>query len=102
MPFTLNFSGKFSTLGDFFSRLERFVSVKGDQVAVSGRLLRVESISLQPGEGGWPGLTAQVGASSYIVPKATDPAVTAAASATTAATSAATTTTTTTTGNDVR
>ena len=51
MPFTFSFTGDFATLGDFFSRLERFVSLKGDKITVSGRLLRVESISLQPGAG---------------------------------------------------
>jgi Tfp pilus assembly protein PilO len=101
MPFSFNFSGEFSTLGEFFSRLERFVTVKGDGVSVSGRLLRVESISLQPGENGWPALTAQVGASSYIVPKATDPAAAAAASGSTS-TSGSTSATTTTTASDVR
>ena len=35
-----SFNGDFATLGDFFSRLERFVSLKGDEIAVSGRLLR--------------------------------------------------------------
>jgi Tfp pilus assembly protein PilO len=100
MPFNFNFSGEFSTLGDFFSRLERFVTVKGDAVSVSGRLLRVESISLQPGEKGWPALTAQVGASSYIVPKTTDPAAATAASASTS--TSGSTTTTTTTASDVR
>ena len=70
MPFSFTFSGDFDTLGNFFSRLERFVTLKGDEIAVSGRLLRVESIALQPGDDGWPALTAQVGASSYIVPEA--------------------------------
>ena len=70
MPFSFSFTGDFSTLGDFFSRLERFVSLKGDQIKVSGRLLRVESINLTPGTDGWPGLNATVGASSYIVPEA--------------------------------
>ena len=70
MPFSFSFSGDFGTLGSFFSRLERFVSLKGDKIVVSGRLMRVESITLTPGEGGWPALTAQVGASSYIVPEA--------------------------------
>jgi Tfp pilus assembly protein PilO len=69
MPFSFSFTGDFSTLGKFFSRLERFVTLKGDEIKVSGRLLRVESISLTPGTGGWPGLNAQVGASSYIVPE---------------------------------
>ena len=101
MPFTFSFSGEFSTLGDFFSRLERFVTVKGDQISVSGRLLRMESISLQPGDKGWPALTAQVGASSYIVPETPDPA--AAETGTAASTKTGTTsTTTTTTASDVR
>jgi Tfp pilus assembly protein PilO len=100
MPFSFNFSGEFSTLGDFFSRLERFVTVKGDAISVSGRLMRVESISLQPGESGWPALTAQVGASSYIVPKPSDPAAAAAASASTSTSTS--TSTTTTTASDTR
>ena len=94
MPFSFSFTGDFSTLGDFFSRLERFVSLKGDQIKVSGRLLRVESINLTPGTDGWPGLTAQVGASSYIVPEAAEP--TAPAQSGAVATTPATTTTTTT------
>jgi hypothetical protein len=69
MPFSFNFSGNFETLGGFFSRLERFVSLKGDTIAVNGRLLRLETISLTPGPTGWPGLNAEVHASSYIVPE---------------------------------
>jgi Tfp pilus assembly protein PilO len=102
MPFTLNFSGDYTTLGDFFSRLERFVTLKGDQVLVSGRLLRIESINLQPSDGGWPGLSAQVAASSYIVPEVTDPAAAGAASTASSTAAAATTTTTTSTATDVR
>jgi Tfp pilus assembly protein PilO len=75
MPFTFSFTGDFGTLGNLFSRLERFVSLKGDTVSVKGRLLRIETISLQPAADGWPGLNAEVHASSYIVPEA-DPAAT--------------------------
>ena len=94
MPFSFSFTGDFDKLGNFFSRLERFVTLKGDSISVGGRLLRVESIALQPGPDGWPGLTAQVGASSYIVPKAAEvpPSTTTAtppATATTAATGTA-------------
>ncbi len=96
MPFSFSFSGDFSTLGDFFARLEQFVSLKGDQIKVSGRLLRVESINLTPGTEGWPGLNATVGASSYIVPE-TPAAIAAAPSA--GSTTAATTTSTTTASN---
>jgi Tfp pilus assembly protein PilO len=69
MPFSFSFTGDFATLGNFFSRLERFVTLKGDEIKVSGRLLRVESIALTPGTDGWPALNAQIGASSYIVPE---------------------------------
>jgi Tfp pilus assembly protein PilO len=96
MPFALSFSGDFDRLGNFFSRLEHFVSLKGDQIEVSGRLLRVESIQLQPGDGGWPALTAAIGASAYLVPTTKalpDPATTAATTTTAAAS---------TTGDDVR
>jgi Tfp pilus assembly protein PilO len=91
MPFSFSFSGDFDTLGNFFSRLERFVSLDGDKIAVSGRLLRVENISVQPSDKGWPSMTALIGASSYMVPAAT-PAATGAAppvATTTAATATA-------------
>jgi Tfp pilus assembly protein PilO len=103
MPFTFNFSGRFSTLGDFLSRLERFVTIKGDQLSVNGRLLRVESIQLQPSDKGWPGLSAQIGASSYIVPETTNPAASAAGSAASSGTiTASTTTSTTNSATDLR
>jgi hypothetical protein len=70
MPFTFAFTGDFTSLGNFFSRLENFVALDGDKIRVNGRLLRIETITLQPANDGWPGLAAQVGASSYIVPQA--------------------------------
>lgn len=93
MPFAFGFTGTFASLGDFFSRLERFVSLKGDSIEVRGRLVRIENLTLAPADDGWPGLAATVGGSAYIVPEtaAVDPA------SGTAATSTATTTTTTTT-----
>ncbi len=96
MPFSLNFSGQFNTLGDFLSRLERFVTVKGEHVSVNGRLLRVESISLKPGDGGWPAMNAQIGASSYIVPETAAVAATGTGNSSVAGTPGSTTTTTTT------
>ena len=69
MPFNFTFTGQFSTLSNFLSRLERFVAVQGDQISVNGRLLRVDGLSLKPAEDGWPGLQVNIAASSYIVPK---------------------------------
>jgi type IV pilus assembly PilO-like protein len=83
MPFAFSFAGDYNGLSKFFARLERFVGIKGDKIDVNGRLLRIESISLTPDEGGWPGLHAQIGASSYIVPLAQDPAAQGSAGGTT-------------------
>jgi hypothetical protein len=85
MPFQFTFTGRFDTLGNFFSRLESFVSLHGDKIEVRGRLLRVESLKLEPGAKGWPGLQATVGASSYIVPEATEVAATGTTPSTTTA-----------------
>ncbi len=56
MPFSLAFTGTFDSLGNFFARLERFVTLNGDTIEVNGRLLRIETISLAPGDDGWPGI----------------------------------------------
>ena len=95
MPFSFGFTGTFASLGDFFARLERFVSLKGDAIAVNGRLVRIESLTLAPAEEGWPGMSAQIGASAYIVPETTDVAAAASGAGTTDTSTTTTTTTTT-------
>ena len=102
MPFNFAFTGKFSTLSNFLSRLERFVSVKGDRIAVNGRLLRIDGLALKPAEDGWPGLQVEIAASSYIVPG--DETLTAGATAAPAGTTPPTTTaaTTTSAGSEIR
>ena len=50
MPFTFGFDGEFDNLSAFFSNLERFVTVSNDKIDVTGRLLRLESLSLTPDE----------------------------------------------------
>ena len=57
-------------MSQFFSRLERFVTVRNERINVTGRLLRVESITLKPDTLGFPRLRAEIGASSYLVPAA--------------------------------
>ena len=68
--FTFNFSGNFFRLSNFFQRLERLVSDQGDFLAVSGRLLTLNSISLTAAQGGFPQINAAVTATAYIVPAA--------------------------------
>jgi hypothetical protein len=72
MPFSFQFRGTFFDLGNFFNRLEHFVTVKNQRIGVTGRLMRVESISLQPDTTGFPRIRAQIGASSYLAPAPTD------------------------------
>jgi hypothetical protein len=109
MPFTFTFDGSFFRLSDFFKRLESFVSVRNQNVSVTGRLLTLDSLTLQPTT--YPNITAQVGASSFLVspmqgltggataqgPAGTTPSPTTQAAAT-ASTAAAASTTATTTG----
>ena len=95
MPFSFGFTGTFASLGDFFARLERFVTLKGEAIAVNGRLVRIESLTLAPSEEGWPGLSAQIGARAYFVPETTDVAAAASGAGTTDTSTTTTTTTTT-------
>jgi Tfp pilus assembly protein PilO len=99
MPFTFAFEGRFDNLQNFLSRLERFVTVSNDHINVTGRLLRMESLSLKAGEEGFPYLVAEIGASSYLLPetKATAAAPAASGTASAAATPGSGTTTPTTT-----
>jgi hypothetical protein len=68
MPFSFTFSGSFFRLSDFFTRLERFVTVQNDNIEVTGRLLLLGSIAITPDSGDLDNLQAQVGASTYLVP----------------------------------
>jgi Tfp pilus assembly protein PilO len=73
MPFSLSFKGSYFNLSDFFTRLERFVTVQNDNIDVTGRLLLLGSINVtpQPTASGKAGeLVAQVGAATYLVPPA--------------------------------
>jgi Tfp pilus assembly protein PilO len=73
MPFKLSFKGSYFNLSEFFTRLERFVTVENQKIDVTGRLLLLGSISVTPqsGQDGKPGqLVAEIGAASYLVPPA--------------------------------
>ena len=68
MPFSFTFAGSYFDLSTFLARLEHFVTVQNDRLEATGRLLRLESVSLQPGNGGFPSMTAEINAATYLVP----------------------------------
>jgi hypothetical protein len=68
MSYDLEFKGSFLELSDLFSRLERFVQVDDDRLDVTGRLLRIEGLSMNGAEGDYRDLTATVHASTYLEP----------------------------------
>ncbi|MEA2124572.1 MAG: hypothetical protein QOI80_1354 [Solirubrobacteraceae bacterium] len=90
MPFSFKFNGRFENLGAFFKRLDHFVKVKNQTLDVTGRLLLLNSISLQPDTvKGYPLLTAEVKANSYLLPPTQDALAAATAAGPTAAAGAA-------------
>jgi hypothetical protein len=88
MPFEFTFHGSFAEMQTLLRSLHRFVRVKGDDVAVSGRLLTVDGISLVPTT--FPQVTAKIEATAFLLPA--DQTATPAVSS---ATQSSTTTTTT-------
>jgi len=89
MPFNFSFTGRYGNLQNFISRLERFVTVDGEKIAVNGRLLRVDGISLHAASDGWPGLQADIAASSYLLPAGANQTAVAATPSTSSTTTAA-------------
>ncbi len=67
-PFTFTFNGNFFHLSSFFNRLEHFVVVTNKGLAVSGRLMSLNAISLGPSQAGFPSITATISATTYLVP----------------------------------
>jgi Tfp pilus assembly protein PilO len=68
MPFNFTFTGGFFDLSTFFAKLEHFVTVNNQKVDATGRLLRIESVSIGPSTAGFPDMQAAIGAAAYIVP----------------------------------
>jgi Tfp pilus assembly protein PilO len=111
-PFSFAFQGSFFRLSEFFHQLDRFVQVSGDNIGVTGRLLRIETFKLTPQGETADSLKADVGATSYSLPQSEGltagatsqgPAgATATAGSSSAKTASATTPTTTATAGVVR
>ncbi len=70
LPLSFAFRGSYFELSSFFTRLEHFVTVSNRRIGVTGRLLLLQSISLVPDDTGFPQISAQINATSYLVPAA--------------------------------
>jgi Tfp pilus assembly protein PilO len=68
MPFSFGFTGSYFDLTAFFARLEHFVREKNEKLDSTGRLLRLESVTIAPAVAGFPDMQAQITAATYIVP----------------------------------
>jgi hypothetical protein len=68
MPFSFTFNGSYFDLSTFLARVEHFVTEHNKRLDVTGRLLRLESVSIVPGPTGFPTMQAQIGAAIYVVP----------------------------------
>lgn len=68
MPFSFQFRGDFFHLSDFIGRLQRFLVVRNRSLAVSGRFMTLDGISLGAGPKGFPQMQAAVRATTYLLP----------------------------------
>ena len=79
-PFSFGFEGTYFGLQKLLAAVDRFSRVKGTQVAVNGRLLTIDGLSLSPGRGGLPRIGGTITARAYVadlpdpLPSRTDPA----------------------------
>ncbi len=69
MPFSFVFEGSFFKLSGFLRKLDRFVVERNTALSVTGRLLTIDGLNLQPGDGGFPGIKATIAARAYLVPE---------------------------------
>jgi Tfp pilus assembly protein PilO len=68
MPFSFRFTGSYFDLNTFFAKLEHYVTLNNAKLNATGRLLRLESISIAPSSDGFPEMQAEIGAATYVVP----------------------------------
>jgi type II secretory pathway pseudopilin PulG len=64
--FTFALQGNFFHLADFFNRLRKFVQANNNQLSISGRLMSVNGISFSAAPQGFPQITANVSATTYL------------------------------------
>ena len=68
MPFSFSFTGSYFDLTAFFARLEHYVRLNTRKLDSTGRLMRLESISITPSALGFPDMQAEINAATYLVP----------------------------------
>lgn len=68
MPYELTFEGSFFKIADFIEGLDNLVKTTNANVAVDGRLITVDSFSLDPGSTGFPSLLASFTVTTYLTP----------------------------------
>lgn len=68
MPYTLNFTGEFFSIATFIHGLDNLVKTTNSKVSVDGRLITVNSFSLEAGDQGFPELKASFSVTTYLTP----------------------------------
>ncbi|MGN6587724.1 MAG: type 4a pilus biogenesis protein PilO [Solirubrobacterales bacterium] len=68
MPYTLNFTGNFFSIADFIHGLDNLVKTTNSNVSVDGRLITVNSFSLEAADQGFPALKASFSVTTYLTP----------------------------------
>jgi Tfp pilus assembly protein PilO len=68
MPYTLNFTGNFFEIADFIHGLDELVKTANAKVAVTGRLITVNSFSLKAAPEGFPRLQATFSVTTFLTP----------------------------------
>lgn len=80
LPFAFDFSGSFFDLERFLGDVQDFVVSRDGKLAVRGRLLTIDGVSLVPGSKGLSNIHAKLAATAYLAQDTTAPAAGATAS----------------------
>jgi hypothetical protein len=67
MQFELQFRGRYFGMGDFLRRLHGFVSASNESLRVTGRLLTLDGVKLEPSTEGLSDISATVNTTTYLV-----------------------------------
>jgi len=64
--FQFAFQGNFFSLHRLLKEIDRFSRVNGSKVSVSGRLLTIQTVTLNPSDKGLPNIKAEIRANAYV------------------------------------